>query len=125
MLIVNHSIEGDWLFKLFLLTWLVSVAVCVLLLGYLSARFFKLIRPVLTSVMVYAASFIICSFFMASMDPNGVGWLNNLVGTFGDTGTLYLIVFPYAASMIIASAWCAAGFKSKTPVAVPADQELV
>jgi hypothetical protein len=125
MLIVNRGVSGDWMFRLFLLTWLASVAFCVLALGFVSGRVFKSIRPVLKLALVYSCSFIVCNVFMASLDPNQVGWFNNLIRTYTDPGTLYLIVFPYAAGMFIACAWCAAGAKSKTPVVAPADKQLV
>jgi len=125
MLIVNRSVSGDWTFRLFLFTWLASVALCVLALGYVSGRVFKSTKQVLMLLAVYVVSFIICNLFMASLDPNGIGWLNNLIRTYTDPGTLYLVVFPYAASTIIACAWCAAGIKSKMSVVAPVDQELV
>ena len=104
--LVNYSISGGLTFMFFLSLWVVSVAVFNLSIRYLLGRSLRSIKPVYFFVLVCLIGFVLSNIFIASFDPNNIGLIANLISTYKDTGTLYLIVLPYFSALVIVCAWC-------------------
>jgi len=104
--LVNYSISGDQAFMLFLSLWIIAVAVFNLSVRYLLSRWLRSIKPVYFLLLVCFISFILSNVFIASFDPNNVGLVANLISTYKDIGTLYLIVLPYFSALVIVCIWC-------------------
>ena len=104
--LVNYSISGGFTFMLFLSLWIIAVAVFNLSVGYLLSSLLKSAKSLYFLAIIACISFVLSNIFIASFDPNGVGLAANLISTYKDAGTLYLIVLPYFLALLMVCAWC-------------------